>query len=67
MDLFVWQFKNDSFKQISWYFSLLCHLSLSLLEVDNPVDNIERYEEGRETLQEELVNSANTRISEFSF
>ena len=38
-----------------------------LLEVDNPVDNIEDYEEGRETLQEELVNSENRRILDFSF
>ena len=35
--------------------------TLYLLEVGNPVDNIEDYEEGRETLQEELVNSVNTR------
>ena len=38
-----------------------------LLKVGNPVDNIEDNEEGRETLQEELVNSENTRILDFSF
>ena len=42
-------------------------LALCLLEIDNPVDNIEDYKEGRETLQEEVVNSVNIGLLNLSF
>lgn len=41
--------------------------ALCLLEIDNPVDNIEDYKEGRETLQEEVVNSVNIGLLNLSF
>ena len=41
--------------------------SLCLMEIDNPVNYIEHYEEGRETLQEEVVNSVNTWLLDLSF
>ena len=46
----------------------LCAIVLScLLEVNNPVDNIEHNKEDWETLQEELVNSVNRKSNYDSF